>query len=427
MWGMFRRGWRLNKARLVEDTGALPNPAAGWYHIYDFPLEVPVQRLEQHWQLDPGEQLVLLLLNIGAFQRRELDEAALENLKRGLDYFCRSGKNLILRAVYDRVGKGAQSEPAQFDRVVQHLTQLVQVLQSYQSHIFVYQGMLLGSWGEMHSSRFLTKPRMKTLLGILEQLDGPFLAVRRPVFYRMLRKESTTPEKKLGLFDDAILSSETDMGTFGWERREVMGWEAPWLPEEELAFEEALCSHVPQGGEALLPENGEIPLKQAAAMLHQMNITYLNSQYDPALLNLWREQRWTGGAWDGISGFDYIGRHLGYRFCLRDAALHREKGRLNVSVTVENVGFAPIYQSCELQLIQVTPAGEEYWIPMSGSLLGLKRGTRVLTAEGIKQEKSLLYVRLCRVSDGREIFFATRSPQQPEGTESCGLFLGRLE
>lgn len=420
---LFCRGWRLNKAPLVEDTGALPNPAAGWYHIYAFPLEVPAEKLEQQWQLEPGEQLALLLLDLGAFRQRELDEETLDNLKRGLDYFCRSGKELILRGVYDRVGRGAQSEPAQFDRVVQHLTQLVHALQPYQSHIFVYQGMLLGSWGEMHSSRFLTKPRMKTLLAILEQLDGPFLAVRRPVFYRMLRKESA--ERKLGLFDDAILASETDMGTFGWERREVMGWEAPWLPEEELAFEEALCSHVPQGGEALLPQNGGIPLQQAAAMLQKMNITYLNSQYDPALLSLWREQQWTGGLWDGISGFDYIGRHLGYRFCLRETALRREKGRLDVSVTVENVGFAPIYQSCELLLIQVTLAGEEFRISMSGSLLGLKRGARVLTAKGIRQEKSLLYVHLCRVSDGREIIFATRSPQQQPNTR--GLFLGTLE
>ena len=160
-------------------------------------------------------------------------------------------------------------------------------------------------------------------------------------------------------------------------------------------------------------------------MLKRMNITYLNVQYDPALLNLWKGQRWEGGEWEGVSGFDYIGRHLGYRFCLRDAALRLEKGRLDVSVTVENVGFAPIYQNCEARLIQRTSTGEEYWIPMKGSLLGLKEGTRVLTAEGLKQQSSQLYVRLFRLSDQREILFATHTPQQPPHTHRP--FLGTLE
>lgn len=417
---------RLKKAALAEYTGPLPNPAAGWYRIYEFPLEVPAHELEPQWHLAPGEELAFLLVNIGAFHRRELDEAALENLARGLEFFRRGGKELILRCAYDCVGRGVQSEPAQFDRVARHLAQLTQVIRQYQRHIFVYQGMLLGSWGEMHSSRFLTKPRMKTLLSILEQTEGPFLAVRRPVYYRMLRKERGPEETRLGLFDDAILSSQTDMGTFGWESRQSVGWEAPWLPEEELDFEDDLCRRVPQGGEALLPQTGAPPLKQAAAMLKRMHITYLNSQYDSGLLNLWKQQRWeSSDGWNGMNGYDYLGRHLGYRFCLRDVTIKRAQGRLAVWVTVENVGFAPIYQDCQVQLVQLTRAGEEYRIPMKGTLLALAEGTVTLTAEELKPEKSRLFIRLFRRSDAREIFFATHSPQQPPDTQ--GLFLGSLE
>lgn len=430
--GLFRReaGWHLKRAALVEDTGPLHNPAAGWYRIYEFPLEVPAEVLQSNWFLADGEQLALLLVNIGTFQRRELDGEALGNLRKGLSFFREAGREVILRAVYDSVGKGIQSEPAQFERVCQHLRQLAEVVGEFQDVVFVYQGILLGSWGEMHGSRFLTKPRMKALLDILEEQIGQdtFLAVRRPVFYRMLRQKGQAEENRLGLFDDAIFGSDTDLGTFGQESAQTAGWEAPWLPEQELAFEQQLCRRVPQGGEALLDPSGPPTLKDAVSALHRMHITYLNSQYDPALLEIWKEQRWCSrDAWNGLPGFDYIGAHLGYRFCVREVSIQMAEHSLQIAVCVENVGFAPLYQACELLLLQKTEAGEQAQIPLRGELRGLTAGERLLATGTLREEKSQLYLRLLRKSDGREIRLGTQSLQQPEGTEKHSLFLGTLE
>lgn len=430
--GLLRRGsgWRLEKARLTEDTGPLGNPAVGWCRIYDFPLEVPAETVLSQWQLDEGEQLAFLLVHIGAYQGRELDASALENLRKGLSFFRSGGKELIVRGVYDSAGRGAQSEPAQFERVCRHLRQLGQVMGEFRDLVFVYQGMLLGSWGEMHSSRFLTGPRMRELLDILERTVGEttFLAVRRPCFYRMLRQKSQTEETRLGLFDDAIFASETDLGTFGTETARTAGWEAPWLPEEELAFEETLCRNVPQGGEALLGESGPPPLKTAVGQLHQMHITYLNSQYDPALLDVWKRQRWASSdGWNGMSGRDYIGAHLGYRFLVRAVSVRTKGDAPEISVTLENVGFAPLYHQCQLALVQKTPAGEEHRVFLEGDLRGLTAGNRLLAAGQLRPESSDLYLRLFRVWDNREIRFGTQSPGQPENTKALGLFLGRLE
>ena len=55
----------------------------------------------------------------------------------------------------------------------------------------------------------------------------------------------------MGLFDDGILGSETDLGTFGVEPGSEAGWGSPWSTEDELIFEEQLCRYVPQGGEVL--------------------------------------------------------------------------------------------------------------------------------------------------------------------------------
>lgn len=423
-------GWRLEKARLTEDTGPLGNPAAGWCRIYDFPLEVPAETVLSQWQMDEGERLAFLLVNIGAYRGRELDESALENLRKCLAFFRSGGRELIVRGVYDSAGRGAQSEPAQFERVCRHLRQLAQVVREFQDVVFVYQGMLLGSWGEMHSSRFLTGPRMQELLDILEQTVGEttFLAVRRPYFYRMLRQKSQTEETRLGLFDDAIFGSETDLGTFGGETARTAGWEAPWLPEEELAFEETLCRRVPQGGEALLAASGPPTLKTAVRILHQMHITYLNSQYDPALLDVWSKQRWSSrDGWNGMSGRDYIGAHLGYRFRVRGVSVRTKGGVPELSVDVENVGFAPLYHRCRLALLQKTPAGEEHRVFLEGDLQGLTAGNRLLATGQLRPESSALYLQLFRESDGREIRFGTQSPDQPENTKPLGLFLGRLE
>ena len=47
--------------------------------------------------------------------------------------------------------------------------------------------------------------------------------------------------------------------------------------------------------------------------LDQMHVSYLNSTYRQEQLNAWKNQSMT---WNGetISVYDYIGRHLGYRF-----------------------------------------------------------------------------------------------------------------
>lgn len=430
--GLFRREpeWCLKQSSLVENTARLPNPAIGWYRIYHFPLEVPAETQQSQWVLEDGEQLALLLVNIGAFQRRELEDEALCNLRRGLSFFRQAGKELIVRGVYDSVGRGVESEPAQFERVRQHLRQLAGVIGEFQDTVFVYQGMLLGSWGEMHSSRFLSSPRMKTLLEILEKEIGPnpFLAVRRPMFYRMLRKRGQGEEARLGLYDDAIFGSDTDMGTFGWESADAVSWNGPWLPEQELAFEQQLCRRVPQGGEALLDPYGPPNLTDAVSTLHKMHITYLNSQYDPALLEIWKKQRWCSrDVWNGATGYDYIGAHLGYRFCVRQAAIRKEADGLQIAVSLENVGFAPLYQPCELRLLQITEAGEQHRIPLEGELRGLTAGERLAAVGVLREEKSRLYLGLYRKSDGRKICLGTDNPRQPENTKQYGLFLGTLE
>ncbi len=419
--------WTFQTARLCETAEELYNPRRGWYRIYTLALDQPAQAQIGAWPLEESEQLAFLRVDIGAYSSRTLDREALENLRRALIYFRGHGKELIVRAAYDTEGAGAEREPARFERVCEHLEQLCGVLAEFAPSVFVYQGVLLGSWGEMHSSRFMTRPRLRRLVEIAEKglPQNIFLAVRRPSFYRMIRKEASfrRGERRIGLFDDALFASQTHMGTFGWQSAAQAGWEGAWLPDEERAFERELCMGVPQGGEALWPESGPVPLAQAAAQLRDLRISYLNSGHDRRLLDDWRGQRWrSGDVWDGMNGLDYIGRHLGYRFRVKTvtARLDPKHRRFTLCLELENCGFAPCYEAVEAALYQQLPTGEERELALDVDLRRLAGGACCTAEQTLELAPGGLYLYLRRAADGRTI----RLGNEPQGER---VYLGSVQ
>lgn len=416
--GLFhgKETWIFKTAELRETAEELYNPGRGWYRIYPLILDRPFKSQSAEWFTETPEQLAFLRVDIGAYSGRPLDDKALANLQDALIYLSGCGKELIVRAAYDTEGAGAKREPARFERVCEHFEQLCRVLADFAPSVFIYQGVLLGSWGEMHSSRFLTAPRLRRLIEIAEAAlpQSVFLAVRRPVFYRMIRREKLfrQGENRIGLFDDALLSSPTHMGTFGWLSAEEAGWESPWLPNEERAFENELCMTVPQGGEALLSVSDPMSLKQTAEEFRSLHISYLNCEHDRRLLDSWREQRWrSGDVWNDMDGFDYIGRHLGYRFFVKKAAarIDPKQRLLTVRVELENRGFAPCYQEVEAVLCQCLPTGEERAFVLNVDLRQLDGGALRAAECSLELAPCRLYLKLRRASDGRAIRLGNES------------------
>ena len=90
-----------------------------------------------------------------------------------------------------------------------------------------------------------------------------------------------------------------------------------WTREDELAFQNDLCRYVPNGGEVII-DNVYNDFDNAVKDLSQMHVSYLNSDYDSTVLNKWKETivNGTDDVWNGMSGYDYIKRHLGYRYVL---------------------------------------------------------------------------------------------------------------
>lgn len=442
---------------LKESTRALKNPGCGWYHIYTFDLSK--ESSKESFYIDcEEEELVLLIIDIHAFRGCEqIPKEALEWFSSILTFFEQHDKGIILRIVYDTKGRGMEIEPSSIKIVKSHMKQLGSIIYEHTSEkkslpgkILVHQGLFVGSWGEMHSSKFLTEARMKELSDtFLEATKGNCpIAVRKPVQLRQLscQKEASAPlqnasKTNFTLFNDAIFGSETDLGTYVTIRQSAMPENSerekiPWAREDELTWQktklqQSFCGGEVLGGMNTLSEssgNTDHPTKtldwhQVVAELAKMHVSYLNSIYSKEVLDDWKAQRimWNGKE---ISEYDYVGRHLGYRFTVthvKISCVSREKKKQTqnqisssiVTLTIKNTGFANLCEEAVCRLI-LTENNENIkafeiksdprtWNSITDTVIECRIPQEIWPQQS-KQTK--LFLKLIRKRDGRIIEWA---------------------
>ncbi len=418
-----------------ESSEELGNPGCGWYHIYTFRIPSDCEL----WDSSPGEQLALVLIDIGSFRGRELSEDALLCIRRIFDFFHSLGKQMILRFAYDTEGRGMEREPSSISLVKRHMEQVGGLLGEYARDILVLQGIFVGSWGEMHSSKYLGAGQMSELANTLyfAAAGRCHLSVRTPAQLRTITEHrNTAPALKqgLGLYNDGIFGSETDLGTYGSESRQKTKDTDPWKRAEELEWQAQHMEYVPNGGEALWGKD-PVGYRQAVADMQKMHLSYLNSVYHPEILAYWKKQRVTQhGVWSGVSGFDYIGRHLGYRFVVRDVRVSKKyelcsKGchasQASLLIRIENCGFAGLREEAECFLLIEQGSGKEISVtlPQADPRSWKSGESSVIRAPfpRFKEvfEEGMLFLQLKRKRDGKILRFAN------EGAEEKVL-LGRI-
>lgn len=402
-----KRKWEFNPQYQKEGNQNLINPVRGWYAIYTFSIEDTIDPEELKWSLRDGESLALLRVDISSYRAKKFDRKAVCNLKRILQFFDHYQRDVILRAVYDLEGKGKEHEPDEFEIVLMHLKQIGEILRQGEHSVFLVQGLLVGSWGELHDSRYLSKKHLLKMRECLKPYlrNDIYLAVRTPAQWRMLAEEN---EQNLCMFDDAIFGSSSHLGTFGTMTREAAGWENPWNRKEELSFLNEICNKFPCGGEALLPSDGKkYTDKEFIRQIRQMHLLYLNAVYDQRLLDIWRKQVMKESQWETL--FDYIGDHLGYRFVAWNIKIIKmKKKQLWIHGEIKNVGFGMLVQDAQLILIAETEEDKEEYI-VNLDLCGIKGGTEEEFMVKINPQKARLYLKIQRKKDQRTIYFANKN------------------
>jgi hypothetical protein len=385
--------------------------------------------------VNPKDQLAFVQFDIGRFRDLPISESALINLDRILRFFRSHRQEVILRVVYDRIGKAIEKEPSFFSRVKEHIMQIGPVLEANATAIYTTQGVFVGNWGEMHGSKFLKQENLVELVHTF--LDATsrtcFLAVRRPMQWRQIFKKDIYRETEdenvpdrirehmTGLFDDGMLASESDLGTYGIKKRSDAVWREAWCRKDELDFQDNLCKHLPNGGEVVRGEYINSP-KDVVAVFQKMHISYLNGTYDSKVLGSW--DKITFGKtqpFKNVSLHRYIGEHMGYRFVLQKVQLKQKQSRM-LLIDIENVGFANIHEDAWVYLLIRRLGGDERKIFLSTDVrMWNSQETITISKElpPLAQGQYQLYIGINRKKDGRIVQFAN------EGVQDT-LYLGIL-
>lgn len=366
----------LSAEKQTENTDVLNTPECGWYQLYAYRLEpdTPLDAWHLYLQKEDGDgipyRLALLEFNLSSYKDQTLDEAAKNNIQTVLAKFKKTGMKVILRFLYDWNGNGREGEPERISLVKKHMKQASQVFNPFHDIIYTTQGIFVGSWGEMHTSRYLTAEDMTELLLYYASVTEPsiYLAVRTPRQYRSIMEElenhresyenyNISPEElatRLGLFNDGMLGSISDVGTYQEADTAATKKAGKQIRKQEIAFQNKLCLQVPNGGE-VVTDNPYNDWENAIKDLRAMHVSYLNQIYDETVIQKWKNSTYTGKdvIYHGMSVYDYISRHLGARFVLQDTTLHYspyQEGPAQGTVTIKNIGFSNLYHTKKVSI-----------------------------------------------------------------------------
>ncbi len=418
--------WQVtfNTENFTESAQEIWNPDRGFYHIYGFlisdePADMGGQ-LDRQMEKDTGHALAMVQINLREYRDREISEEGLKHIEDLFLAMSAEKEHWIVRFLYDWDGENEKYEPQSMDLVLDHMQQVGEILTRYRDSVFTLQGLFVGNWGEINGTKYADKQSLQQLAKQLVKVTGGqmYLAVRTPAHWRQIMESAdadlpTDQENplygRLGLFNDGMLGSGNDCGTYSEKSAAEAGADQAWSRVEELAFQEKLCSRVPNGGEVII-DNEYNDLEHAIADLKTMHVTYLNQDYDEAVLEKWAASTvQTSDCFDGMDGLSYIERHLGYRLVLSDISMQHDfwEDTAEIQVALKNVGFAPVYKACEPVLLVKDETGQTiYEGTTSGDITSLAGGN-----DAEEKEFFSVSVPLRGLKDGRySVYFAVRDP-----------------
>lgn len=433
-----------------ESTEPLTNPYRGFYHIIGYTLSddyIPADN--SAYRTDSyTEPLALLEINLKNYRTTEISEKGLAQLNNILSSWSQSpyGTRLILRFLYDWDGLAAATEPDSLKLILTHMDQISKHVNRYCDSVYIMQGIFIGNWGEMHHSKFNDAKSVKTLIQHLNKVIAPsvYLSVRTPAQWRMINDLYELPRRfptfktdnslmgRLGLFNDGMLGSESDLGTYGNTlKHDAASPSYHGTRKEELEFQNKLCRYVPNGGEVVYNHNLS-DLEPSVSDLRTMHISYLNADYDRRVLDKWQQTIWNGnGAFNGCDGFSYIKAHLGYRYLIDSCKIKKAgfiKPGLTLSLTLLNNGFSNTFKPFQTSVALINEETEEcICVPFSTDLRKLGSGNKKsfkikLPVKNLKHGRYQIYFSVKDETSGQMILLGNKN----EATKN-GYLIGQLE
>lgn len=336
-----------------ESDAVIANPSRGFYVQFDTAYLEKISDVSES-----GITLVLLGYDIKDYVDREIDQLKLDELAEAFDAIRTQGLKVIFRTAYGFKDPAEFSDPTSIKLIKTHLEQISPILKKNSDLLLTVQAGFLGQWGEWHHSNLgdhqgSVTPQLvnELLIELCEAVPTPIsIAVRRPSFIRMIDPD-LVDVSRIALHNDALLSSDSDMGTYD---QKDLGREG------ELVYLEDRPFSVPNGGEVTNLSTYTEPLI-AIKEFSQLKLTYLNRNYNKTVLNHWASLRYEDKPF-----LDVIEQKLGYRWFIESLKIptsFKSKQKVSINLTLMNSGFSAITLPYRAELIvrsdnaivQITP------------------------------------------------------------------------
>ena len=333
----------VEKLYFTESAATLGNPGQGMY------VQVDSRKPEKISELrGEGVRLALLACNLNGYQSKELDDAKLNEIEYAFKIAEQEGVQVIFRAAYGFEEGEETVEPESMDTVLFHIGQIAEVLNGYSKHLVCVQAGMIGPWGEWHSSSLLENKEENEKIELrnsvvrrwMEALKGETIVqLRRPLFVRQAVDDGL-PIERLGFHNDALFSTDSDMGTYREEEGGGRAAELQWVKDN--------LWHGLTGGE--MPQISEYTkADNAVEEMRLLGLTYLNSRYNEEVLEDWNEQ-----TYEQQNALNYIKRCMGNRLYIEEAGLPENIlwfEAANYSFVLANSGFAPRQNGLNVKLV----------------------------------------------------------------------------
>jgi hypothetical protein len=364
----------------TPSTENFANPERGFYHhTGDCDKADFSQSTLQGYRTSQGISLVMCVFYLAEYKNGPIAQAALDQLQQQLATVRAAGLKMVLRLAYTTSTTG---DDATKDRVLAHLDQLAPYLNAGKDVIAVVQTGLIGAWGEWYYTQNFgnagvvsatdwanRKAVTDKLLSVVPSTR--MIQLRTPKFKRTMY--STAPVQpgnayngsslsRIGHHNDCFLASADDFGTYE-------------NPSVEYPYLQADTTYVAMGGETCGVNAPRSACPTATAELAQFHWSFINTDYEPNVLNSWN----TGGCLGTVS------KNLGYRFRLESGtypATASPGGSLPISFTVHNDGYATPFNPRGLELVlRNTSTGATYKLPIASDARRWTAGTSTTVSQ----------------------------------------------
>ena len=344
------------KADYKLSNEALNNPYCGWYHTYSYQPSDEFVMFDQGafdlaLEADNNTRLCQVKFDLSAFSQNGISDGGLDQIDKILSYWSATDKQIILNFCYEEAPKDAAT-------VYLHMEQLAPLINKYAANIFEVQGIFLE--GAASESSLWSEENLIDFTKYLASLTDKklFLTVQNPFQYGVVTEGSIMLTKelaytgslpsRLGIFDEGIstLASEADT--------------------KQL---QQICDFVPSGGVIGADEKMQ-DLATAILVLQQRHISYLSADAPQPCIEQWKNETYRlDDVFSGITGYDYMTTHLGYRFCISDAKARfntwKDK-KVSIQITLNNQGFSNAYHPFDTSiLLKNTETDELITLPVN--------------------------------------------------------------